>query len=101
MAIKVIATIEPQVEGAFPVAKAKDVDVDGKRLPEVLGGLAKSSDTYTKEEVDTKISDITVDAYTKAETDSKLNEKANKSDVKDFGLVIQDGMLCVKYESEV
>lgn len=81
MAIKVIATIEPQVEGAFPVAKAKDVDVGGKRLSEVLDGLAKSSDTYTK-----------------TETDSKLNEKANKSDVEDFGLVVQDGMLCVEYE---
>ena len=39
MAIELIDTLAPKNNGTFPMVKAKDVDVDGKRLPEKLKEL--------------------------------------------------------------
>ncbi|PLS24206.1 hypothetical protein BLI708_08645 [Bifidobacterium imperatoris] len=39
MAIELIDTLAPKNNGAFPMVNAKDVDVDGKRLPEKLKEL--------------------------------------------------------------
>ena len=36
MAIERIDTLAPKNTGTFPMVNAKDVDVDGKRLPEKL-----------------------------------------------------------------
>nr|DAO52659.1 MAG TPA: hypothetical protein [Caudoviricetes sp.] len=39
MAIELIDTLAPKNNGTFPMVNAKDVDVDGKRLPEKLKEL--------------------------------------------------------------
>ncbi|KFI97800.1 hypothetical protein [Bifidobacterium stellenboschense] len=40
MAIELIDTLAPKNNGAFPMVNAKDVDVDGTRLPQKLAELA-------------------------------------------------------------
>lgn len=37
--IELIAPIEPKNNGEFPMVYGKDVDVDGRRLPEILAGI--------------------------------------------------------------
>lgn len=43
MGIPLIDTLEPKNGGSFPMVKAKDVDVDGIRLPEKLDELAAAA----------------------------------------------------------
>lgn len=54
MAIELIDTLAPKNNGAFPMVKAKDVDVDGKRLPEKLKELetaAGNIETATDDDI--------------------------------------------------
>ena len=44
MAVNVIDTLKPKNGGSFPVAQATDIDVSGRRLPEVLNGKAEQND---------------------------------------------------------
>ena len=58
-------------------------DTDKQKLDKAITDVSDKADktnTYTKDEVDTKISGIKVDAYTKSETDTLLNAKANASE---------------------
>ena len=54
MAIELIDTLAPKNNGTFPMVKAKDVDVDGKRLPEKLKELetaAGNIETATDDDI--------------------------------------------------
>ena len=41
MAIEIISTLKPKNNGTFPIAEAKDIDVNGKRLDEKLDELSQ------------------------------------------------------------
>ena len=60
---------------------------DGKRYP---------FDVYKKEESDARYAQKQ-DVYTKQESDDRYAQKGSGLDL---GLVVENGMLCVKYESE-
>ncbi|KFI91141.1 hypothetical protein BISA_1738 [Bifidobacterium saguini DSM 23967] len=54
MAIELIDTLTPKNNGTFPMVNAKDVDVDGKRLPERLQELeaaAGSIESATNDDI--------------------------------------------------
>ena len=54
MAIELIDTLASKNNGTFPMVKAKDVDVDGKRLPEKLKELetaAGNIETATDDDI--------------------------------------------------
>lgn len=44
MSINIIGTLKPKNNGTFPVAEAVDVDVSGRRLPDVLDGKAEKNE---------------------------------------------------------
>lgn len=55
MAIELIDTLAPKNGGSFPMVKAADVDVDGKRLPQKLKELEAQGgkvETATEGEID-------------------------------------------------
>lgn len=52
MAIELIDTLAPKNNGTFPMVNAKDVDVDGTRLPERLKALQDATATATDQEVE-------------------------------------------------
>lgn len=111
MAIKLIDTVKPK--GSFPIAEAVDVDVNGEKLTEVLEKKAdkaalqslsgvvdtkasKSEVTALAQSIETKADKTSV--YNKTEIDRQLSEKANKSDIEENGLVVKNGMLCIKFK---
>lgn len=54
MAIELIDMLAPKNNGTFPMVKAQDVDVDGKRLPEKLKELetaAGNIETATDDDI--------------------------------------------------
>lgn len=54
MAIELIDTLAPKNNGTFPMVKAEDVGVDGKRLPEKLKELetaAGNIETATDDDI--------------------------------------------------
>lgn len=53
MAIELIDTLSPKNNGTFPMVLAKDVDVDGKRLPDALKDIeAGGAEEATDAEID-------------------------------------------------
>lgn len=55
MAIELIDTLTPKNSGSFPMVLGKDVDVDGKRLPELLDELEEMGgepEAATSEDID-------------------------------------------------
>lgn len=56
MAIELIDTLTPKNSGSFPMVLGKDVDVDGRRLPELLDELEESAggepEAATDEDID-------------------------------------------------
>ena len=60
--VNIIDTLQPKNNGSFPVAKAKDIDVSGRRLPEVLAGKAETNDVAALQAaVDLKANTAVVD----------------------------------------
>ncbi|MCH9277208.1 hypothetical protein JS533_013210 [Bifidobacterium amazonense] len=54
MAIELIDTLAPKNNGTFPMVNAKDVDVDGTRLPKKLEELAAAAgaiESATEEDI--------------------------------------------------
>lgn len=77
MPVNVIGTIKPKNNGKFPVAEAVDIKVtDNLRLDEALKNKADLSS------VNIALAEIV-------------------ANIEDLGLVVRNGMLCAKYESEV
>ncbi len=58
MAIEIISTLKPKGIGGFPVAEAKDIDVNGKRLDEQVAETNEALGSYIND-VDTLLGDGT------------------------------------------
>lgn len=81
MPVNVIDVIKPKNNGSFPVVMAQDVEVDEKRLPEVLNNLAtnkadKTALSSLEGVVNTKANESTVNALAQA-----VEQKADKTDI--------------------
>lgn len=87
MAIEVIDTIKPKAD--FPVVEASDVDVDGKRLSEVLDGKTDKTETSDlSSRLDAKVDNVQAqldEATSKMTVDSEVVQARVGTDGETYG----------------
>lgn len=75
MAVNVIDTLKPKNGGSFPVAQATDIDVSGRRLPEVLNGKAERNEVSAiAAEVESKADAALIEAALSAKADTETTD---------------------------
>ena len=82
MAVNVIDTLKPKNNGTFPVAQGMDIDVSGRRLPEILNGKAEKSEVSVlavevERKADAALIDAALSVKADTETTDSLQEQIN------------------------